>query len=321
MTDRVPGAPGQYILTVSAAEAQKILTGEQVTVTLKRDDQPLVEGTPYNKASVLPDELAAMICPGISDPTPADAYVGLLKRTAPYKYAHNSDFTQWIAQPGLCKSHAGSVAIYAGDRWILDSGTVTGDAREDGNGYRNITLNGTIRQIVANAPDVGTAAIEMVSGTADISYTNGEITITSNGGVIKNVRLFKGNYTADNMPVHQPKGYNAELEECQLYYRKINNAVFSGYISGAGKFIRTDGCIPAMRTVPTVSYDMTLTVRTHTGYSTYASYNDPKKPTGMSAGGEGLMYLGFDFAEVVGTNNTLCSIQTRTGTIELSADL
>lgn len=231
MTDRVPGAPGQYILTVSAAEAQKILTGEPVTITLKRDDQPLVEGTPYNKASVLPDELAAILCAGISDPTPADAYLGLLKKTYPYNYAHNSDLTQFIAQAGIGGNHG--THAYAGDRWILDSGTVTGDAREDGNGYTNITLNGTIRQIVANAPDAGTAAIEMVSGTADISYANGEITITSNGGVIKNVRLFKGQYTADNMPAYQPKGYGAELMECKRYYYQS----WTGGISIEGSII------------------------------------------------------------------------------------
>ena len=82
MTDRQPGAPGQYILTVDASVAQNILTGQPVTVTLTRDDQPLVEGTPYNKAAVLPDDLAAMVCPSVLDPTPADAFFGLLtKRT------------------------------------------------------------------------------------------------------------------------------------------------------------------------------------------------------------------------------------------------
>lgn len=80
MTDRVPGAPGQYKFTVSAAEAQKILTGETVTVTLIRDDQPQVPGTPYNKAAVLPDDLAAIICPDAADPTPADALRGLLPK-------------------------------------------------------------------------------------------------------------------------------------------------------------------------------------------------------------------------------------------------
>lgn len=68
MTDRQPGAPGQY---------KMIMEGKEYTVILTRDDQPLVEGTPYNKASVLPDNLANRICPAVTDPTPADAYSGL----------------------------------------------------------------------------------------------------------------------------------------------------------------------------------------------------------------------------------------------------
>ena len=80
MTDRKPTAPGQYKMTVTVNEAQKLLAGEQVTVTLLRDDQPVAEGTPYNKASVLPDDLAAVICPDVVDPTPADALRALAGR-------------------------------------------------------------------------------------------------------------------------------------------------------------------------------------------------------------------------------------------------
>lgn len=167
-----------------------------------------------------------------------------------YDYAHNSDFTQWVNQAGFGSSHAGSVEKYAGDRWILDGGTVTGNDRGDGNGYTNITLNGTIRQIVANAPDVGTAAIEMVSGTANISYTNGQITISSNGGVIKNVRLFKGNCTADNMAPYQPKGYGAELVECMRYY--VEDTVIFGDLLGMGQRTLYYTPVP-MRTTPTCS--------------------------------------------------------------------
>lgn len=80
MTDRKPAAPGQYKMTIDASEVQKLLAGEQVTVIITRDDQPIMEGTPYNKASVLPDELAAKICPSVTDPTPADAFRNLVAR-------------------------------------------------------------------------------------------------------------------------------------------------------------------------------------------------------------------------------------------------
>ena len=80
MTDRQPGAPGQYKAVIEATELLKMQAGEQFTITMTRDDQPLVEGTPYNKASVLPDDLANKLCPSITDPTPADALNGLRKK-------------------------------------------------------------------------------------------------------------------------------------------------------------------------------------------------------------------------------------------------
>ena len=97
MTDRQPGAPGQYILTIDASVAQNILIGQPVAVTLERDDQPLVEGTPYNKASVLPDDLALRICPNVTDPTPADALNGLSKK----KYPVTLLAAGWVESGGM----------------------------------------------------------------------------------------------------------------------------------------------------------------------------------------------------------------------------
>lgn len=174
-----------------------------------------------------------------------------VKKAAPYNHADNSDFSQFVAQAGIGETHGNQA--YAGDRWILDNGTVTGIAREDGNGYTNITLNGTIRQKVANAPDVGTAAIEMVSGTADISYANGEITITSNGGVIKNVLLLRGVY--DSIPEYHPKGYGAELLECMRYYQVLIPKGFDSakLVEQAASKLYADFALPvAMRVAPSL---------------------------------------------------------------------
>lgn len=77
MTDRVPGAPGQYKAVVTSQELQKLQAGEAFTITMTRDDQPITEGTPYSKAAVLPDVLAEKLCPGMEDPTPADAFSAL----------------------------------------------------------------------------------------------------------------------------------------------------------------------------------------------------------------------------------------------------
>ena len=97
MKDRQPGAPGQYKAIIDAVELQKMQSGEQFVITMTRDDQPLVEGTPYNKASVLPDDLATLICPDVLDPTPADALNRLRKR----KYAAVLSATGWVESGGM----------------------------------------------------------------------------------------------------------------------------------------------------------------------------------------------------------------------------
>lgn len=177
----------------------------------------LAGGTMDGPINMNGQKLSGMNAPTADDEAATKGFVvDSVKAAAPFNYAHNSDFTQWIAQAGIGSNHGNQA--YAGDRWILDSGTVTGDANANGNGYSNVKLNGTMRQIVANPPDVGAAFLETVSGTATISYANGEITITSAGGVIKNVMLLKGVYTEDNKPAYQPKGYGVELAECQRYY-------------------------------------------------------------------------------------------------------
>lgn len=80
MTDRKAGAPGQYLAEISAEDLEKLQNGEQFLIVLTRDDHPVVEGTPYSKAAVLPDGIAALLCPDITDPTPADAFAALLPR-------------------------------------------------------------------------------------------------------------------------------------------------------------------------------------------------------------------------------------------------
>ena len=107
MHDRQPGAPGQYTMTIAADQLTKLLAGESCTIVLVRDDQPIAAGTPYNKASVLPDDLAASICPTVTDPTPADAFKGLLARRytktllAAGWVGNEAPYTQTVAVDGI----------------------------------------------------------------------------------------------------------------------------------------------------------------------------------------------------------------------------
>lgn len=182
-----------------------------------------------------------------------------VKTAAPYNYLDNSDFTQFVAQAGVGGKHLEQA--YAGDRWILVSGSVTGTANANGNGYTNIKLTGTIRQNVSNPPVVGTAFIEMVSGTATISYSDGEITITSNGGVIRNCCLFSGAFSTDERPTHKPKSYGTELVECQRYYIVVSARHASGtYSSSGNKFHAFVPTPVTMRTTPTAKILLSETI-------------------------------------------------------------
>lgn len=230
-----PDVDGNVVLTASDVGALAD-SGGDMTGELRMNGQPIS---------------------GLNDPTEESqaarkGYVDAsIRKAAPYNYAHNSDFTQFVAQAGVGGLHG--TQAYAGDRWILDSGTVSGTANENGNGYRNITLNGTIRQIIANPPAVGTAGVEMISGTAAVSYTDGELIITSSGGIIKNVLLC----ASETLPEYQPKGYRAEFSECQMYYQiPVQENLGYGYIFEA----KTAAIISIpisikMRTVPSVKFD------------------------------------------------------------------
>lgn len=88
MKDRIAGAPGQYSAVVTGGEYQKLQSGQPFNITIMRDDKPEVEGTPYSKAAVLPDDLAETLCPDIEDPTPADALKALSTGKAPSGYGY-----------------------------------------------------------------------------------------------------------------------------------------------------------------------------------------------------------------------------------------
>lgn len=86
MKDRIAGAPGRYSAIVPVADLENFQTGNSFEITLVRDDDPEEAGTPYNKESVLPDDLAADLCADYDDPTPADAFRALLARCSDNEY-------------------------------------------------------------------------------------------------------------------------------------------------------------------------------------------------------------------------------------------
>lgn len=69
MKDRVPAYPGRVMLTYP--------DGTQVTVTLERADEPVVVGSAYSKANVLPDEVCDALGIDREDSEPKDAIAQL----------------------------------------------------------------------------------------------------------------------------------------------------------------------------------------------------------------------------------------------------
>lgn len=242
-----PDPSGNVPLTAADVKALPI-TGGSMTGPIKMNGQ----------------SVSGLNAPTADDQAAPKSYVDdseqrAVKTAAPYNYLDNSDFTQFVAQAGVGGKHLEQA--YAGDRWILVSGSVTGTANANGNGYTNIKLNGTIRQNVSNPPAVGTAFIEMVSGTAAISYSDGEITITSNGGVIKNCCLVSGTFATNEQPSYKLKGYGAELSECQRYYIVASARHASGTYSSSGNKLHAFVPTPVtMRTTPTANILLSETI-------------------------------------------------------------
>ena len=194
---------------------------------------------------------------GLNDPTEESqaarkGYVDAsVRKAAPRNLLDNSDFTNLVAQAGIGGNH-GTVA-YAADRWILTSGTVY-YAADTG-----LTLNGTITQKLENAPAAAYPYVGMVSGTASISYADGAVTITSSGGVIQWAALYANEYTAETLPEYQPKGYGAELVECQRYFIRYGGS-YAFIAVGNVETASLAQCIiqlPVYMRLPTASVNIT----------------------------------------------------------------
>ena len=186
---------------------------------------------------------------------------GIIAAQNPRNLLDNSDFRNPVNQRGA-SSYTGNV--YTIDRWALWwDGTTNGKLTINDDG---ITVTQWLFQNLENVdPDkeytfaVSTAnGLHVVSGKPSESATDGVISIVVNGYVQVNVHnggklywaaLYEGVYTADTLPPYVPKGYGAELTECQRYYQKYNTV---------GLTCRNNGYATAllpvvMRVTPTIS--------------------------------------------------------------------
>ena len=158
-----------------------------------------------------------------------------VKRAAPRNLLDNSDFRNPVNQRGQTSySNDG----YCFDRWVIwhnNGCNVSYDSEKRCvriSSIGNTTLYQKLAKGVLDQTKKYTQAYGLTDGGIVIStridyspenYDTAEGIMLSPGQTLEIAwtALYEGEYTAETLPEYRPKGYGAELAECQRYYRKI----------------------------------------------------------------------------------------------------
>lgn len=191
-----------------------------------------------------------------------------------YTYAHNlldnSDFTNPVNQRGQTKYTAAGYSI---DRWFLSIDTATSSVAVENAGLKltaagqyytflqrceHIKVDRVHTFVVCDTDDnlylINSSANARVEQTVPFGQLIANqsaspcvyaVELTSGKSVtLKWAALYEGEYTAETLPPYRPKGYAAELAECQRYFQRvgspngINYAGFGLITSSASKTVR-----------------------------------------------------------------------------------
>lgn len=190
----------------------------------------------------------------------------------PRNLLDNSDFRNPVNQRG--NSEYTFNFGYSLDRWRLYGGDAISRVRvlsgcielslNDNKSYFDqlIDVDKTKTYTFAVLADDG---LHVISGIPSVGANDGVILLGVNSaGYVKasvvgflriyNIywaALYEGSYTADTLPPYVPKGYAAELAECQRYFRKGAQAVTIGTQFSSGSLFALS--VPRMRIKPTVT--------------------------------------------------------------------
>ena len=215
-----------------------------------------------------------------------------VKKAAPRNRLDNSDFTNPVNQRGQT-SYANTG--YTIDRWRVNAGKYKVEIVSGGIKLTNNDTERRYLEQIINRPDLigktltvvvehtdgtvrfGTAKVhDNASTSANVAYTfgtNSYVGVVNWNGTpavwialgstesttIKNIAIYEGEYTAETLPEYQPKGYGAELAECQRYYYQS----WTGATIGANGILLKEAFTSArlisvdlpceMRVTPTIS--------------------------------------------------------------------
>ena len=157
----------------------------------------------------------------------------------------NDNFLHCVNQRNV--SGTISAAGYFIDRWKLISGTV--QITENG-----LVLNGTMSQILENAAGTDVTA-SASAGAASYDNSTKTFTLTATGQTVTWAKLEKGSVATP----YVPKGYGAELAECQRYFKRVGNRGFRGWATNETNVVCCLTLATQMRVKPTITPVGTLT--------------------------------------------------------------
>ena len=232
-----PDETGNVTLTAADVGALAVSGGE-MTGELRMNGQPIS---------------------GLNDPTEdtqaaRKGYVDTsVRKAAPRNLLDNSDFRNPVNQRGIASGTAVAAYDYFIDRWINGEGSSikpnlsNNGIKPNGAIYQNIDgLASYVGKKMTFAVGLSSGSVITTSGTLGGKTIEDDMFITTNGSneisvggtgyawyvwidypssTIQWAALYEGEYTAETLPEYQPKGYGAELAECQRYYqiRSANN--------------------------------------------------------------------------------------------------
>lgn len=203
---------------------------------------------------------------------------GIVAAQNPRNLLDNSDFRNPVNQRGASK-YTGSV--YTIDRWrswnnefsmTINNGNLSWSGGSIVQ-YFDTVLTGVHTLAVMGSN--GTLYLYSTNMSQSFSYSTvlgmgtdnaGKSTVSIGDGTYIWAALYEGAYTADTLPPYVPKGYGAELSECQRYYFEVpaGGAIISRTRNqSANVYAAYEICPPIvfpkrMRIVPTVTlyYDI-----------------------------------------------------------------
>lgn len=279
---------------------------------------------------------------------------GAFRTAAPVNLLDNSNFMNPVNQRGLA-AYSGPGQYFI-DRWVLDCGnsvqnpqaTLTKDgikvSMSGPTGYVGICqriaaadlYKGQRMTAAVKTKEYGIRVANFTFGENHWEYFDNEkfyfihfnstwVYFRSEGGTSDVTymwaALYPGEYTADTLPEYRPKGYAAELAECQRYFIKFPYSYStSGFLTGSALAYWMYIFLPTtMRVNPTITATG-WKGRTSSGYSAYTGSNYKSFTVIGNTRPNGSLYAITDTIDTaVDPNNTVMTFEING--LELSADL